>query len=113
MPKIPDEAKKPADRKPKAEKVDPSKPFRFEAHGETYEISGAIDALTPGWLRRHRDDEPLSANLSLLEELCDEDTLTALDTMSLRDNAKVLAAFDDYVTEVVGAELGELSRSSS
>ena len=113
MPKIPDEAKKPADRKPKAEKVDPSKPFRFEAHGETYEISGVLDTVTPGWLRRHRDDDPLSNALALVEALCDEDTLNALDTMSLIDHARTMAAFDDYVSEVVGAELGELSRSSS
>lgn len=115
MPKIPEGATVPQDRKPKAkaDKVDPSKPFRFEVDGETYEIDGVLEQLTPGFLRKHRNSDEIDATYTLLELTCDAETLEVLDTMDLRENAKLMARFNDYVESVIGAAMGESGRSSS
>ena len=41
---VPAAAKKPQDHKPKTDEVDTSKPFTFEAGGDTYEVSGIAEA---------------------------------------------------------------------
>ena len=115
MPKIPEGATVPQDRKPKAkaDKFDPTQPFTFETNGETFEIVGVLERMTGGWLRKYRNVEGPEASYAILEAACDPGTLEAIDAMPLRENAEFLARFDDYLGAVAGAELGESGRSSS
>ena len=106
MPKIPDGAKVPEDRKSKAEDVDLGGPFEFEHDGQTYETKRIDSVVTPGFVRRHRSDTDVDVAYTVIEELCDAETLAVIDGMSFADNAKVLAEVGDRVGAFMQAELG-------
>lgn len=106
MPKIPDGAKVPEDRKSKTKDVDLGGPLEFEHDGKTYETARIDSVVTPGFVRRHRSDADVDVAYTVLEELCDADALAAIDGMSFADNAKVLADVGDRVGAFMQAELG-------
>ncbi len=77
MTDIPAGAKKPADRKSKAEDA-----FSFEFDGETYTLKPTYDVLTPGWFRANRRRDDMDAFFTIMESLSDEETLAkTLDKM--------------------------------
>ena len=104
MTSIPATAKKPADRKPKAGEPEPDQ-FSFEHDGTTHTFAPTLGVLTPGFVRRHRDNEA-DAVYTLIEALADPDALDALDTMSFKDNAAVMVAFRSHIDAVMGVALG-------
>lgn len=79
----------PQDRKPKAEAATES--VTFEHGGKTYTLPHK-SAMKAGMLRRLRNKGDLDFAFSMLEELCDEDTLAALDDMTVE-------AFDEKLGE--------------
>ena len=105
---VPAAAKKPQDHKPKTDEVDTSKPFTFEAGGDAYEVSGIAEAVTAGFIRRHRSDDPLEVTFALFEDVADEETLAAFDALPLSEGGQVLAKFDEYCEPILGVKLGEL-----
>lgn len=114
MPRVPATAATPQDRKPKADKFDPSAPFVFEAGGDTYEISNVIDHMTGGWVRNNvSGGDGLTATYALVSASCDAETLAVVDGMGLREHAEFLGKFDAYVEAVMGATMGEFGGSSS
>lgn len=113
MSTIPDDAKRPQDRKAKMKaEPDPGQEcFEFEAGGRTYRFAPTVDVLTPGFIRRNRGSQ-VEFQYALIEGLAGEDALAALDSMSLRENADVMRAFDEHVAEVMKVSLGESSGST-
>lgn len=104
MPKIPENAKKPADHKVKPGPPDES--FSFEYEGQTYTFAPTLGHLTPGFVRRNRSNEA-EFQYGLIELLADEETLTVLDGMSLKQNLAVMRDFGRYVDQVIEVSLGE------
>ena len=93
MPEIPENAKKPADRKKKKDD-DSEVAFSFTAGGETYTLKPTYDVVTPGFLRANRRREEVDAFFTMLEALApDEDTLDAVDNMSRSEFQQLMKDF--------------------
>ena len=113
--------KQPQDRKPKQQPAEPEEPdeyFDFEHDGRTYVMPNkTLDVVTPGFIRKHRQDEAdlLFAALELLTEVPDEkdedgntvnrgrDVLDVIDNLPIKD----WKAFQRRFHEHLGATLGE------
>ena len=106
MPKIPEGAKVPEDHKKKDDDADLGGPFEFEHDGQTYETARIDSVVTPGFVRRHRSDTDIDVAYTMIEELCDAETLAVIDGMPFADNAKVLAEVGDRVGAFMKVELG-------
>lgn len=104
MPDIPEGAKRPTDRKTK--KQDVPEAFSFEHDGETYTFKPTLEALTPGFIRRNRNNDA-EFQYGLVEALADDDALAALDSMTFKDNARIMAEFAEHAGETLRVSLGE------
>lgn len=104
MPEIPDGAKTPTDRKAKKGAVPEA--FSFEHDGTSYTFKPTLDALTPGFIRRNRNNEA-EFQYGLVEALADDAALAALDGMSFKENARVMAEFAEHASDVLRVSLGE------
>ncbi len=104
--------KQPQDRKPKKTQPDEvPECFEFEHDGATYTLKPTVEALTPGFLRRHRNSDQQEVMFTLLESLAEPDVLTVIDEMSLRESRDVFAGFDEHIGDWIGATMGESSAS--
>lgn len=104
MPDVPAGAKVPADRKRKSEPVEDA--FSFEHDGETYTFKPTLDHLTPGFVRRNRDNE-VEFYYALLEMLAGDDALAVLDDMTFKENSTIMRQFGDHADAVLKVSLGE------
>jgi hypothetical protein len=59
-----------------------TEPFTFDRDGQTFTLP---DTFKAGMLRRFRRLDELDMAFSILEEVCDEDTLAALDDMPVQE----------------------------
>lgn len=97
MSAIPANAKKPSDRKPKAD--DETLAFTFEHDGQSFTFKPTYDVLSPGFLRANRRRDEIDAFFTMVEALADEDTLEVIDHMD-RDSFKALMeGFYDHLSE--------------
>lgn len=96
MPDIPDGAKKPSDRKSKAQ--DATDAFSFEHDGETYTFKPTFDILTPGFLRKNRRREEVDAFFTMVEALVvDDEQLDVIDNMSRDEFQQLMKDFYGYL----------------
>ena len=96
MPEIPENAKKPADRKPK--KKDAPEAFTFEHDGEQYTFKPTYDVLTPGWLRKNRRRDETDAFFTMVEALVqDDETLDVIDNMTRSEFRALMTEFYEYL----------------
>lgn len=97
----PENAKKPADRKPKSENVDC---FTFTHDGVEHTLRPTYDVLTPGFMRANRRRDDLDAFFTILEALADADTLDVIDNMT---RAEFKDLQDDFYKHLEVATTGE------
>lgn len=70
MPEIPDNAKRPSDRK--AKQAEAGERFSFTHKGEEYVFKPTYEVLTPGWLRKNRRRDEMDAFFTMVEALVDD-----------------------------------------
>ena len=99
--------RQPQDRQKKAKKSDPR--FSFVADdGETYTfLKDTSDVITPGYARKNRHRSNEDAFFTLLEEMCDEDTLEKFDNLSPKEFTRLQEELEAHL----GATRGESSAS--
>lgn len=97
MPDVPDNAKKPSDRKSKTEESDSA--FSFVHDGERHTFKPTFDVLTPGFLRANRRREEVDAFFTMVEALAEADTLAVIDVMDRKSFTALMEDFYNYLAE--------------
>ena len=97
MGNIPDNVKKPQDKKAKQEDVDPDVGFSFEHDGRTYQLKPTWDVLTPGWLRANRRRDEIDSFFTMLEALADQETLEVVDNLDREQFQKLMGDFYKFI----------------
>lgn len=108
MTEVPATAKKPQDRKPKAEDA-PTDVFEFTHDDVTFTSKPFLDVLTPGFLRRNRQRETMDFYFTMLEALYADQpaAVAAFDAMSWPEFNALSEQLETQMREKVGANLGE------
>jgi hypothetical protein len=104
------EIKKPQDHKSKADSDDGSR-FSFTHNGKKYTFKPTAEILTPRYLRANRRRTPVDFEFTLFEELADEETLEAIDSMTRSQFNQLSRDFRDHYQAYSGVSAGESSAS--
>ena len=96
MPDIPENAKRPSDRK--AKQAEAGERFSFTHKGEEYVFKPTYEVLTPGWLRKNRRRDEVDAFFTMVEALAEDDeTLEVIDNMTRSEFRALMTDFYEYL----------------
>lgn len=100
MSNVPDNVKKPADKKAKKAEAEQDAAFSFEHEGDTYTLKPTWEVLTPGWLRANRRRDEIDSFFTMIETLAPDDdgkTLEVIDNMDRDEFQKLMKNFYEFI----------------
>ena len=100
MSNVPDNVKKPADKKDKKAEAEQVAAFSFEYEGDTYTLKPTWEVLTPGWLRANRRRDEIDSFFTMIETLAPDDdgvTLGVIDNMDRDEFQTLMKNFYEFL----------------